>query len=121
MKRTNELKERVVDLLSGGGAHVAPSDVLQGFPPELRGSKPTGSPHTAWEILEHLRIAQHDLIEYARTPGFESPPWPEGFWPTSPRPPSASAWTKSARAFLADLKKCIAIARDSKLDLLAPI
>jgi hypothetical protein len=121
MKRNDELRERVVELLSGGGAHATPSDVLKDFPPELRGEKPAGSPHTAWEILEHLRIAQHDLLEYALTPGFESPPWPEGYWPKSPRPPSAIAWTKSARAFLADVKKCIAITRDPKRDLLAPI
>jgi hypothetical protein len=121
MRSDDELRERVIDLLDGGGAHATPAEILKDFPPKLRGLELEGAPHTAWEMLEHLRLAQRDLLEYSRTPLYQSPPWPEGYWPSSQRPPSARAWNESVRAFLADLKKCIALARDSKRDLLVPL
>jgi hypothetical protein len=121
MKKRDELRERVVDLLRGGGAHASPEDVLRQFPEELRAKKVPGSPHTPWEILEHMHIAQWDLLEYSRVPGFESPQWPEGYWPETSAPPDARAWSRSMREFLADQRALIDLARDPKRDLLAPL
>lgn len=121
MKKRDELRERVIDLLRGGGAHADAEDVLSQFPAALRAKRVPGSPHTPWEILEHLRIAQRDLLEYSRVPGFESPPWPEGYWPETSAPPDERAWSRSVREFLADLQALIELARDKKRDLLAPL
>jgi hypothetical protein len=121
MKRSNPLRELVVDLLTGGGAHASLRDVVSSFPAALRDERVPGCPHTAWELLEHMRIAQHDLLEYSVVPGFESPPWPEGYWPTTPAQPEARAWAKSVRELFADQRELLAIVRDRKRDLLAPL
>ncbi len=121
MKRSDPLRELVVDLLTGGGAHASLRDAVSSFPAALHDERVPGCPHTAWELLEHMRIAQHDLLEYSLVPGFESPPWPEGYWPKTPAPPNARAWAKSVRELFADQRKLIAIVRDRKRDLLAPL
>jgi hypothetical protein len=121
MKRSGPLRERVVDLLSGGGAHAGHREALSSFPVAWAGERLRGAPHTAWELLEHMRLAQRDLLEYSLIPGFESPLWPEGYWPRDSAPPNARAWSRSVRAFFADQRTLIAIARDRKRDLLAPL
>jgi hypothetical protein len=121
MKKRDELRERVIDLLRGGGAHALAEDALSTFPPALRGTKPAGSPHTAWELLEHMRIAQWDLLEYSRTPGFESPHWPSGYWPATSAPPDRRAWSRSVRALLADRQALIALVASRRRGLLAPL
>src|SRR5262245_33499121 len=99
-------------MLSDGRAHVAPVEALRAFPPALRGVKPRGAPHTAWELLEHLRIAQRDILDFSRDPEHPSPDWPEGFWPASAAPPGPRAWERSVRAFEADLRALLEVARD---------
>lgn len=115
------LREEVARLLDGGKAHARAKDVLAAFPAERCGERPRGLPHSGWQLLEHARLAQRDILEYARDPAWVSPPWPEGYWPASPKPPDAGAWTKSQKAFLADLRACLRVARDPRVDLLAPI
>ena len=107
-------------MLEGGGAHAPLRQSLLAFPRALRGAKPRGAPHTPWELLEHLRIAQRDILDFSRDPEHPSPPFPEGFWPPSAKPPDARAWEKSARAFLRDLRALVARAR-TRRDLAAPI
>jgi hypothetical protein len=121
MKQSESFRELVVDLLTGGGAHTSYREALESFPSALRSRRPRGSPHTAWELLEHMRIAQHDLLEYSVVPGFESPPWPEGYWPKTAAPPDARAWSRSVRAFFADQRALIRLVRNRKRDLLAPL
>jgi hypothetical protein len=121
MNRADPLRERVVDLLTGGGAHASVREGLSNFPAARCGNRVRGSPHTALELLEHMRIAQRDLLDYALIPGFESPPFPEGYWPKSASPPNERAWSTSLRRFFADQREAIAIARDRKRDLLAPL
>lgn len=111
-----ERREALVRLLAGR-AHAPYRETLLEFPPALRGAKPRGSPHTPWELLEHLRIAQHDILAFARDPGHASPPWPEGYWPAQPAPPDPRAWSRAARAFLRDLATLVAVARDPQADL----
>ena len=115
------VREHVLYLLRGGGAHLAFEDAVADLAPELRGVKPANLPHSAWRLLEHMRIAQWDIIEYALHPKHASPEFPSGYWPGSPEPPDAKAWDKSVGAFHADLKKLAAKIENPSTDLLAPI
>ena len=110
-----EERRALVRMLEGGRAHAPLAASLLAFPRSLHGRKPRGAPHTPWELLEHLRIAQKDILDFSRDPEHPSPPWPEGFWPASATPPDARAWGKSARAFLADLRALEAVARTKHL------
>jgi uncharacterized damage-inducible protein DinB len=115
------LRDHLLYLLRGGGAHLAFDAAVKGFPAGLRGKRPPRSPHSAWELLEHMRIAQSDILEFCRSADHQSPAWPEGYWPKSPAPPSAGAWSKSVRAFRADLEAMCALVADASTDLAARI
>src|SRR5690348_1832518 len=103
------LRDHLLYLLSGGGAHVDFDTAIAGFPAALRGAKPSGAPHTAWSLLEHIRIAQSDILEFSRDPKHVSPPFPAGYWPESEAPPTARAWDESVRKFRTDLKALMAL------------
>jgi hypothetical protein len=115
------LREHLVYLMTGGGAHVHFDEALAGFPASLRGAKPSRMPYTAWQILEHMRIAQWDILEFSRDPAHVSPEWPAGYWPGSGTPPTAGAWNQSARAFRRDLQAMIALVKNRATDLFARI
>lgn len=115
------LREHLIALLTGGQAHATFDDAVKDLSPKLRGAKPENFPHSPWMILEHLRIAQHDILEFSRNKEHESPKWPEGYWPKSPEPPSADAWTKSVNQFKSDLKAMQDLVKNSKTDLFAKI
>src|SRR5262249_9158179 len=85
------------------------------------GKKPAGFPHSAWMLLEHMRIAQWDILDFSRNAKYESLEWPEGYWPKSEAPPSDSAWEKSVRDFREDLKEMVELVSDPKTDLFAKI
>src|SRR5581483_1537596 len=86
------LREHVLHLLRGGGAHLHFEKAIAGLPPELRGAKPAGQPHTPWRLLEHLRIAQWDILRFCLDPRHVSPSFPEGYWPQGDTPPDPAAW-----------------------------
>ncbi|HEX7961845.1 MAG TPA: DinB family protein, partial [Terriglobales bacterium] len=88
MEHFQELKKHLLNLLDAEGAHINFDDALKGFPAKLRGKKIDGAPHTAWQLLEHMRIAQWDILEFSRDAKHVSPNWPEGYWPQSEAPPS---------------------------------
>src|SRR5437870_5365390 len=90
-------------------------------PARLRGAKPPGVPHTPWRLLEHLRIAQWDILEFTRDPHHVSPPWPEGYWPASDAPPDDGAWDRSVAAFRADLRAMQDLVADPATDLFTPL
>lgn len=115
------LRDHVLELLRGGHAHLTFDAAIKNFPAALRGKRPARSPHSAWELVEHLRIAQWDILEFSRAANHQSPAWPEGYWPKSAAPPSAAAWSKSVRAFRADLEAMCALVADPSSDLSAPI
>jgi hypothetical protein len=115
------LRQHVLNLLDGGRAHMRAREVLAGFPARKRGARPRGFQHSAWQLLEHLRLAQRDILQYCRDKEHESPAWPEGFWPKASAPPDGKAWDRSARAFLADLRSCQRVAKERRTDLLAEI
>ncbi|MGA9042562.1 MAG: DinB family protein [Terriglobales bacterium] len=116
-----ELRQHLVDLLKGGGAHAKFEDVVTGIPIKLHGQKPKGLPHSPWMLLEHLRIAQRDILEFSRNPKYVAPDWPADYWPKTPAPPSASAWNKSVASFHKDLKSIQALVANPKTDLFARI
>src|SRR5580692_5583934 len=116
-----ELREQVVYLLKGGGAHVHFMDALDDFPPAKYGTFANSLPHTGWELLEHLRLAQRDILEFSRNPKHVSPPWPAGYWPPTPEPPDDAAWDNSVQAFRSDLDEMRRLVEAPETDLSAPI
>jgi hypothetical protein len=116
-----QLREHVVELLNGRGAHASFDDVVKNMPENLRGVKPNGLPHTAWMLLEHLRLAQRDILEFSRNSKYKAPKWPDDYWPKAEAPPSAAAWTKSIQQFRKDLKAMQELVANPKTDLFASI
>jgi hypothetical protein len=118
---TGVLREQLAALLKGGGAHVAFMDAIEGFPEAKRGSYVQGLPHTGWQLLEHSRIAQWDILEFSRNPSHVSPDFPEGYWPKTPGPPNAEAWDDCVSAFKRDLREMIRLVENPRTDLYAKI
>ena len=112
-----EVREHIVALLKGGSAHVHFMDAIEGFPEAKRGSYVEGLPHTGWQLLEHVRIAQWDILEFSRNPKHVSPGFPEGYWPKTPGPPDEAAWDKAVAAFQHDLQEMIKFVKNPKTDL----
>lgn len=108
-------------LLGDEQAHAGPARILEDVPPSLRGQKIPGAAHTLWQLLEHLRIAQWDILEFCRNLRHVSPPFPAGYWPPTAAPPDAAAWDRSVRDFHADLRAMIELVKDPKTDLFARI
>jgi len=115
------LREHVIELLTGGHAHATFDAAVNNLPAALRGKRPKGAEHSPWEILEHLRIAQWDILEFSRNPRHQSPEWPSGYWPASAAPPDEKAWDRSVRAFRRDLKAMCALVENPATDLFARI
>ena len=115
------LREHVVYLINGGGAHASFDDVIAKVPAKLRGAKAEKLPHTPWMLLEHLRIAQWDILEFSRNKDHESPKWPEGYWPDANAVPRAAEWEKSIKSFRKDLKAMEKLVSDPKIDLFKKI
>jgi len=116
-----QLREDLVELLGGGGAHLGFDDAVAALPQHLRGAKPEGVPHTPWRLIEHMRLAQHDILEYTKGANWESPPWPEGYWPERDGPPSDRAWRRSLAGFRADRDAMIELVSDPATKLLTPL
>lgn len=116
-----ELCEHLKFLLAGGGAHAKFEDAVKDIPENMRGVKPNGLPHSAWMLLEHLRLAQWDILEFSRNPKHESPKWPEGYWPESEAPPTSAAWTKSIQQFRKDAKALQELVASPKTNLFTRI
>lgn len=115
------LREHLLYLLRGGGAHVGFDEALNDFPEGLLNAQAAGVPYTPWQLLEHMRIAQWDILEFSRDAAHASPPWPEGYWPDPARQADAGAWRASAEAFRADLRAVEDLVAAPATDLYAPI
>jgi len=115
------LRRQLAQSIAWGHAHVDWPEALAGLPPRLRGLRPPGAPHSPWELLEHVRIAQWDILEFSRNSQHVSPKFPEGYWPKSAAPPSSAAWTQSVASFLRDRKAFQRLVSSSKTDLFARI
>jgi hypothetical protein len=115
------LREHLLALLRGEGAHLSFDEAIADLPPEFRGAKTPGEPHTPWRLLEHLRIAQWDILEFSRNPKHQSPVFPDGYWPSEDAPPNAVSWDRSVIAFRSDLKAMQDFVADPATDLFARI
>jgi hypothetical protein len=114
------LREHLARVLDWGDAHATFDAAVEGVPAKLRGRRPGGLPYSPWELLEHLRITQRDILDFCR-PGYREMSWPVDYWPGSPAPPTADAWDASVAAFRADREALKAIASDPGTDLLAVV
>ncbi|HEV3197582.1 MAG TPA: DinB family protein [Bryobacteraceae bacterium] len=117
MAGDSALREQLVQLLRGGHAHATFDDAIRDFPLDRIGVRPEGVPYSAWEILEHMRIAQKDILEFSRSAEYVSPQWPEGYWPKSPAPERESQWNESVLALRQDLAQFEALIQDPAQDL----
>ena len=118
---STSLRQHLIELLQGGGAHAKFEDVVPKVPANLRGTKPANFPHSPWMILEHMRLAQWDILEFSRNSKHVSPKWPEGYWPASEAPANTAAWNESIKKFRADLDAMQDLVRNPKTDLFAKI
>jgi DinB family protein len=107
--------------LEGGQAFATFEAAVRDLPPSLRGVTPEGAAHSPWQVLEHLRLAQWDILEFSRNPAHRSPKWPEGYWPQAPEPPNAAAWDASVRQFERELATVKQLIADPRRDLFAKI
>jgi hypothetical protein len=121
MDPIQSLRKELDRLLSGKGAHVDFDTAVADFPLKLRGVRPEGAAHSAWETLEHLRIAQWDMLEFSRDAKHVSPEWPSGYWPEKAEPTNAGAWDESVKAFQRDLAALRKLVADPKTDLFTPL
>lgn len=115
------LRKQLIELIKGGNAHVEFEKAIKAFPHDLQGKRPDGCPHSPWELLEHMRIAQWDILEFTKEAKHKSPKWPDEYWPASPAPSNSQAWDQSVKSFLADMESMCALVADTSRDLDAPI
>jgi hypothetical protein len=118
---TVSLRRHVDNLLQMKGAHLSFDEALAGLPAALRGKKPAGAPHSAWELLEHMRIAQEDILDFSRNPAYREKKFPDDYWPPTAEPPDDAAWDRSVQQFQRDLKQMQELMADTKYDLLAKL
>jgi uncharacterized damage-inducible protein DinB len=121
MAEDKALRQHLVKLLKGGDAHADFEHAVADFPAELRGKTPRGADHSAWELLEHLRIAQQDILDFSTNPEYKEKAWPKDYWPSQDAPPDPKAWDRSIHAYCEDLKALCALVEDEKTDLFARI
>lgn len=121
MNHDRALREQLVWLLEKGHAHVTFEPAIEDIPADARGRKPPNVPHSPWRLLEHMRIAQWDILEFSRNPEHISPEFPDGYWPDNDAPPDERAWDESIRAFRADLQAMQDLITGEATDLFAPI
>jgi hypothetical protein len=115
------LRTQLVSLLQGSEAHADFEKAVKGLPASLRGKRPEGVDHSPWELVEHLRIAQSDILEFSRNADYKSLEWPKEYWPTDPAPADDAAWDKSIKTFRDDLKALCDLVTDKSTDLFAKI
>ena len=114
------LRRQLVEALDGGHAHLRFEDVVRDWPEELRGVKPPGAAHTPWQALEHIRIAQADILDFSRNPHYGALDWPGDYWPPDEAPPSPEAWDRTVAQIRLDLDALKALVENPESDLFAP-
>lgn len=121
MNQDQALREQLLYLLGGGGAHVDFESAVADFPVDKVHRKIGSLPYTPWEVLEHMRIAQFDILEFSRNADYVSPKWPEGYWPAKDAAPGTGTWGESVERFRADMEEMKALVADPQTDLFARI
>ncbi|WP_215225071.1 DinB family protein [Echinicola shivajiensis] len=113
----DNLRKQLVALLQWEDAHINFDTAIQDIPETFRGVQPPGLSHSLWQILEHLRIAQHDILDFCQNPNYKELAWPEDYWPASRAPASAELWEKSIHQYRSDRQELIQLALNPELDL----
>ena len=117
---TIALRKQLVSLLTGSNAHQSFEQAIAGLPAELRGVKPEKLPYSIWQLVDHIRIAQHDILEFSRNPDYQSPPWPSGYWTKDLEPASEADWQQALDQIQADRDAFLALLNDPQADLYTP-
>ena len=120
-EKDRALREHLLYLLRGGGAHATFEQAVNDFPVELINARAAGAAYTPWQLLEHMRIAQWDILEFSRSAAHVSPDWPDGYWPDRAKEASADDWRRSVEGFQTDLRRVEALVREESNDLYAAI
>lgn len=115
------IRHELLEFLQGGQAHASLSDAVKDMPAALVAEKPAGSPHSAWQLLEHIRLTLHDLLDFCTNPRYQSPKWPQEYWPADEQPKSSASWKQSVTGIHKELKGLDKLLQDSKTDLTAKI
>lgn len=113
------LRQQIINQLDAAQAHATFDTIIADLPPSLRGQRPDGLPYAPWELLEHLRIGQYDILDFCQNPDYEERAWPDDYWPDTTAPPSDDAWDASVDAFRRDLDAMKDMVQNPDLDLLA--
>jgi hypothetical protein len=121
MAHLKSLRKHLINLLTKGEAHATFEDAVKDVPPAARGKVPEGAAHSLWELVEHMRIVQWDILKFSFDAKHKSPKWPKGYWPKTPAPPDAKAWDKSIKDFLADRDEMRKLIEKKSADLFADI
>jgi hypothetical protein len=121
MNHDQILRDHLLELLKGGHGHATFEQVIKDLPADLRGAKAPGLPHTVWQLVEHLRLAQWDILEFSRDKDHVSPDWPAGYWPKTDAPADDAAWEKSVESFRKDHQALMDLVADSKTNLYAKL
>ncbi|HEY1901757.1 MAG TPA: DinB family protein [Terracidiphilus sp.] len=121
MPNDKALRQHLVKLLTGGEAHIDFEHAIADFPAEVRGKTPKGAEHSPWQELEHLRIAQWDILDFSTNPNYRAKEWPKEYWPETEAPPDPKAWDRSVNAYCEDLKAMCTLVENEKTDLFAKI
>lgn len=118
----DKLRKELIFQLKGGNAHAKFDDVLRNFPEMLRGTAPEGLPYSAWQLLEHIRIAQDDILRFCKNAdgSYKEMKWPDDYWPKGPAPMSANAWAESIKRYHRDLDEFVELISNPKADLFEP-
>jgi hypothetical protein len=118
---STDVRDQLRALLAWEDAHVGFDTVVGDIPPDRQGSRPAGLPYSPWQLLEHLRLTQHDILEFCVNPNYRELQWPDDYWPSSEAPPSSTAWNDSVSQFGQDRRGLQQLAADPKIDLTAQI
>jgi uncharacterized damage-inducible protein DinB len=118
MTQIDGYRAAIAQLLDWEEAHPSLEKAAKDLPPDLQGQAPAGLPYSPWQLLEHIRLTQHDILDFCRNPGYEEPHWPDDYWPKAATPPAATAWRQSLAGWRDDLKGLQRLATDSSIDLL---
>ncbi|MGI9167617.1 MAG: DinB family protein [Pyrinomonadaceae bacterium] len=121
MEQSDMLREQLIKLLGWQDAHVNFDVAVEGVPPQLQGVRPEGLPYSPWQLLEHMRLTQRDILDYCGDPAYETRKWPDDYWPQNTIPPTPEAWLESVAAFRADREALQRLIADPTLDLYAKI
>ena len=120
-QKDDSLRKHLLYLLRGGGAHLSFDDFINRFPADLCDRRIDGLPYTPWQVLEHMRLAQSDILEFSRDANHVSPEFPKGYWPRPDEVGSPALWQQTIEAFREDLRQMEALVEDPSTDLHAKI